>query len=253
MRKNNKDNSMMYSLKEHKQKIISNIQDFLNYKRTNSIDFGSRLMHDFQVIDFVGSQEDDSLMVKFEGYEGMPHSNHYWVEKVELEAFLNGKKLIGVNLIVDKFYQENNCIVLDVNLMKNGVKKTTIYDAEKLKGIKINYLGKIYKSYDVQVQLEKDTTIDKVIRVFVFELSSAESYINNHTVVQNKIEIKNGITFEDFESQEQFVRKFDALEAIRLERKAVSNEFKAWFLLNMEFRMDAPVAKAILDKLKEIV
>ena len=106
---------------------------------------------------------------------------------------------------------------------------------------------------------ELDRKVGLVVRTFFEDVEVKKLYsvakktitAIPYSIPSNKI--KNGITFEDFESQEQFVRKFDALEAVRLERKAVANEFKAWFLLNMEFRMDEPVAKAILDKLKEIV
>lgn len=248
-----KDNNLMYSLSEHREKIITNIQDFLNYKRTNTIDFGSRLMNVFKVVDFSGAQLDENLFVKFEGYDSNPQSNHYWVSKKELDSFLSGKKSIGVNLTVDRFYNENGYSIIEVNLIKNGFKKMYLKDAEKFRGIQINYNGKIYKSYDVQVSLVKDNLVGKIIRIFVIEPSSGESYINKHTVVQNKVEIKNGITFEDFDNQEQFVRKFDALEAVRMERKNIVSELKAWFSLNMSEKVDDDFSVAFIGKLNEII
>lgn len=246
-------NTDMYSLAQHKEKIMSDIQDFLNYKRTNSIDFGTRLLDDFKVVNF-RTDNGDSLFVEFEGYEKIPHSNHYWVQKKELQDFLAGNNRMGVNLFVDNAFVENNCTIFEVNLIKNGFKKMTIHDAQKLKGIQINYNNKLYKSYDVQVKLIKDTEIDKVIRVFVIEPTSAEYFLNHNTVVKNSIiQIKNGITFEDENSKETFVKKEIALEAVKLERKSVTNEFKAWFMLNMADKVDGHVSDAVLQKLKEIV
>ncbi len=242
----------MYSLKEHKEKIITDIQDFLKHKRTNTIDFGNRLMSDFKVIGFTGDATDESLLVKFEGYDEKPHANHIWVNKKELENFLNGDRKIGVNLLIDNFFVENNCLVLEINLIKNGIKTPTVNAAEKFRGININNSGKLYKSYDVQVSEEKDS-INKVIRVFVLEPSSSESYIDKHTVVQNKVEIKNGITFEDFYNQDKFVRKFDALEAVRMERRSIAEEMTAWFRLNMLDKVDDNIASAFYKKIKEIV
>lgn len=247
------ENNAKHSKKEQKEKIISNIQDFLNYKRTNSIDFGSRLLKEFKVVDFSGGPQDENLMVKFEEYDSAPHSNHYWVSKRELEDFLNGNKDIGAKVFVDNIYTENNHSIIEVNLLKNGLKKPTINDAEKLKGINIVHKNILYKSYDVQVAVSDGNFIQHVVKVFVFEPISSEIYINKHTVVQNKIEIKNGITFEDFNTQEQFVRKFDALEAIRLERKSISDELRAWCLLNMSNRVDDAVLNAFLKKIKEII
>jgi len=244
---------MFNPTKENRPKIIKDLQDFLNYKRTNTKDFGNRLLKDFNVVDFSGTQEENKLFVQFENYEKSPQSNHYWVEKKELDDFLNGNRPLGVNLLVDKFSNENDCLILEVNLMKNGFKKTTIQDAERLKGININYGGKLYKSYDVQVNVETDNIIDKIIRIFVFEPSSAESYIEKNTVVQNKVEIKNGITFEDFYNQDRFVRKFDALEAVRMERKSISNELRAWFMLNMADKVTGEFSEAFLKKIKEII
>jgi hypothetical protein len=247
-----KKNNVYYSLPQNREKIIADLQDFLNHKRANSIDYGTRLLEPFTVVGFTHS--DDSLMAQFEGHEKLPQSNHYWVGKSELEQFLLGIKTTGVNLIVDNLYTENSCIVMDVNLMKNGFKKMTIYDAQKLKGIQINHDRKIYKSYDVQVQLSKDINIDKLVKVFVLEPSSAEAYINKHTVVQNnKIQLQNGITFEDANSKETYVKKSDALEAVRMERKTVSDELRAWFILNMANKVEAPFSDAFLKKLKEIV
>lgn len=247
-----KDSSMMYSLKEHREKIITNIQDFLIYKRTNTIDFGNRLMSDFKVIGFSGAASDESLFVQFEGYNEKPHSNHIWVNKKDLEKFLNGDRKIGVNLLVDNFFVESNCLVFEINLIKNGIKIPTINFAKKFRGININYKDKIYKSYDVQVNEEKDS-INKVIRVFVLEPLSSESYIDKYTVIQNKVEIKNGITFEDFGNQDKFIRKFDALEAIRIERRSISNEITAWFRLNMLDKVDDNIASAFYEKIKEII
>lgn len=247
-----KNNQMMYSLKEHREKIITDIQDFLKHKRTNTIDFGNRLMTDFKVSGFSGTAEDESLLVQFEGYEEKPHANHIWVNKKELEKFLNGDKKIGVNLLIDNFFVENNCLVFEINLIKNGIKSPTLNAAEKFRGININNQGKVYKSYDVQVTEEKDS-INKVIRVFVLEPSSSESYIEKHTVIQNKVEIKNGITFEDFHNQDKFVRKFDALEAIRMERRSIAEEMTAWFRLNMLDKVDDNIAAAFYKKIKEII
>ena len=249
MRKSSQN--LKYVLPQHKERVIAEIQDFLNYKRANSIDYGTRLLQPFTVVDF--SQNDDSIMAQFEGYKSLPHANHYWVSKSELAEFLLGNKIIGVKLFVDNLYVENNCLIMDVNLMKNGFKKPTIYDAQKLKGIQISYSHKLYKSYDVQVKVSDGINIEKTVRIFVFEPSSAESYINEHAVVQNnKVQLKNGITFEDT-STESYVKKSEALEAIRMERKTVKDELKAWFMLNMGDKMPEPVANEFLRKLNEIV
>lgn len=249
MRQSNADT---LSLQEQKGKVISNIQDFLNYKRKNSIDFGIRLLKNFKVVNFSAGPKDENLMIHFEGYESVPHSNHYWVSKKELESFLNGKKETGVKLFVDCSYCEDDKYVLEVNLMKNGFKKPKVTDAERLRGINIIYQDKIYKSYDVKVVKNGDL-IESIIKVFVFEPNYSEKYIDTHTVVQNRIEIKNGITFEDFHTQEEFVRKFDALEAVRLERRSIIDEMTAWCMLNMTDKVEDSVLQAFLKKMKEII
>jgi hypothetical protein len=252
MRPNNSANSQ-YTLAEHKQKIISDLNSFLNYKRANSIDFGSRLLKDFKVIGFKYQPDRDSIFVEFEGYDVTPHANHYWVSIKELESFTSGSKNIGVNLFVDRSYSEQGHIILEVNMVKNGFKKMTIYDAEKLKGIFIKYDNRIFKSYDVQVSVKSDMYIDKLIRIFVIEPNSSEDFINKNTVTQNRIHIKNGITFEDFHTQENFVRKFDALEAVRIERRTVIDELRSWYSLNIDGKVDAQYSEAFYKKLKEIL
>ena len=67
------------------------------------------------------------------------------------------------------------------------------------------------------------------------------------------MQLKNGITFEDANSKETFVKKSDALEAIRMERKTVTDELRAWFMLNMADKVEEPFSNAFLKKLKEIV
>lgn len=246
-------NNASYSQEERK-KIISDLQNFLNYKRTNSIDFGSRLLKDFTVSGFKWNATDESLFVELDGYILNPHSNHYWVNRNELESFLKGNNPIGTKLMIDSVYQEKDYVIFDVNMIKNGFKKSIIQDAEKLKGINIIHDSKLYKSYDVQVKLVEDLEIEKVVRVFAFEPISAESFINKNTVFHSKkISLKSGIIFEDSDSQEEVIKKSDALEAIRMERKTVSNELRAWYLLNMADKVDEQFSKAFLQKLKEIL
>lgn len=247
------NNIPMYSLEEHKKKILSDLQDFLNYKRTNSLDFGSRLLKPFVVESCSSGRKDENIMVKFKGYDELPHANHYWVNKKELDEFLNGKKELGVALMIDHAYEDGEQIIFEINLIKNGIKKPHLVDAQKIRGLNIKHNGRIFKCYDVNVSINEDFSIDKAVRAYVLESSSAESYINRNTVRQNKVEIKNGITFEDFDTQEEFVRKFEALEAIRLERKDVVNELRAWVVLNMTDKVEKSVLNSFLKKLSEIV
>jgi len=247
-----KENNLMYTLTEHKQKMLSNLQDFLDYKRMNSINFATRLLQDFKVVNFRSQPSDESFFVEFEGYEKFPQTNHYWVSKSEFEEFMSGKKQIGVEINIDGLYVEDGYTIIEINLIKNGFKKPTIIDANKLKGIKVKYKNNIYKSYEVQVVVSDGIYIDKIVRLFVFEQSSAESYINKHTVYQNKIEIKNGITFEDFDKQENFVRTLDAMEAVKMERDSVISEIRSWFLLNVSSEVSEQFSNSFLKKLNEI-
>lgn len=248
-----KESISMYSLEDHKKKFIADLQDFLNYKRTNSLDFGSRLLRPFIVESSTSNRKDENIMVKFQDYDTLPHNNHYWVNKKELDDFLNGKKELGVSLNLDNVYEENGLLIFEINLMRNGIKKPSFIDAQKIRGLNIKHNNKIFKCHDVQVSFRDDNSIDKIVKAFVVESFSAEMYINKYTVVQNKIEIKNGITFEDFDTQEEFVRKFEALEAVRLERKNVVNEMKSWVFLNMTNKVEEGVLEAFLKKLSEIV
>lgn len=249
---NQQNDLIKYSLPNYKDKIISNLQEFLNYKRANSIDFGTRLLHKFKVKDFSLKKNDESFFVEFEESNEEKHANHYWVQKKDLEVFMSGNKEIGVKLFVDSVYKEDKFLIFQINLSKNGFKKPTISEAQKLRGLNIKYNNEIYKSYDVQVSIEKDNYIDKNVRVFVHEQSSAEHYLNNHTVLQNKVEIKNGITFEDFDKQEFFVRKLDAIEAVRMEKKSVITELQSWFMLNLANKLDEDITKEFLKKMNEI-
>lgn len=79
-----------------------------------------------------------------------------------------------------------------------------------------------------------------------------EEFIDNHTVFQNKVEIKNGITFEDFDKQENFVRKLDALDAIKMERNAIIKELRSWFFINQFHKVNEKFAESFLKKLDEI-
>lgn len=245
-----KGNNSMNSLSQNREKLISNIQDFLNYKRTNTTNFGSRLLYDFKVVNLVNNT--DSIMVEFEKNEDCHHANHYWIDKKEFEDFMSGKKNIGINLIVDNFFNEGGCDVFQINLIKYGFKKMTIHDAKRFKGIQILHNGQIYKSFEVQVVLLDGIYIDKIIKLFVLNSSSAEIHINNHTVLQNKVEIKNGITFEDFDKQEDFVRKLDALDAIKIERQSVISELKSWFFINKFNSVNEKFTESFLKKMDEI-
>ena len=241
----------IYSLKEYKEKIISDLQEFLIYKRTTTVDFGHRLMKPFKVIDFSRDPAMESLLVNFEGYATLPQAEHYWVDKKEFENFVSGNKKPGATLFIDKEYHEDGKLIFEINLIKNQFKKPTVYDAEKLNGLTISHNGNLYKSYDVQVKLKDGIQIEKLVRVFVFESTSAETFILKNTVARNKIEINGNIKFESNETEE-FVTKADALKAIKLERESLAQELKSWFALSMFDRVDEKTAALFLKKLNEI-
>ena len=244
---------MANSISEQKGRVLQELQDFLQYKRTHTIDFGKRLLKDFKVTNFV-DKDKDNYFIELAGYETHSHENHYWIDKKEFVRFISGAKTTGLNLMIESSSEENNKTFFEINMIKIGFKKPTIDDAERLKGILINHMSKVYKSYDVQVMIDNDRFIDKIVRVFVQEptVSVAEAFVKKNIILQNKkSELSSGMFFEDFTKKEEYVKKEDALTAIALERESVKKELTNWFLLNVKEHVNEPVSNIILSKLKE--
>ncbi len=244
---------MAYQSTTQRERLLKELQDFLLYKRTHTIDFGKRLLKNFKVVNFI-DKDKDNYFIELEGYNTQPHENHYWVDKKEFARFISGDKTTGINLMVEGISEENNKTFFEINMIKAGFKKPTIDDAERLKGILINHMSKVYKSYDVQVMVENDRFIDKIARVFVQETTAtlAESFIKKNIILQNKkSELSSGMFFEDFTKKEEYVKKEDALTAIELERESVKSELTNWFLLNIKEHVTPQVSNVILSKLRE--
>ena len=189
------------TVEEYNAKTIESLQGFLKYKKETSLDYGTRLLTPFKVVTFT-DKSGGNFVAYFENYDKSPVGSHYEIGRGEYNDYLRGFRRDGISLIIDRELVEDEKTIFEVNMMKNGIKKPRITDAEKFKGLKIKFNNKLYKSYDVQVETRSGSDIHKVIRVFVFEVSSAEEFIMNHTVLRNKIEMRGGIRIELQENEE---------------------------------------------------
>lgn len=232
-------NNIPLSQEEYKEKLIVDLQSFLIYKKTTSLDYGSRLLEPFVVVGM--SDNGDGIFAKFEEPPYLINVmnasrkrgiDHYWVDKKEFYNFVNGNKKLGTTLNIDKHYIDDGHIVFELRLKNNGL-KADIYDAQKLKHLIIQYNnGNLYKVFDVQVKCDNDTLIDNVVRLFVTEEESAEQFINQKIVFKDNLEATKGpgmsIILSGPNTQEEFVRKNDAIKAVNLERKNTIKEVFGW-------------------------
>jgi len=255
-----KNVNIPFSQEEYNKKIISDLQDFLVYIKTTSIHYGSRLLEPFVVENM--SDGKNGMFVEFKDSLNTKKNrgvDHYWVDKKEFNEFVNGNRKLGATLNIDKHYIDNGHIVFELRLTNNGLKKD-IHDAQKLKYLTIQYNnGNLYKVFDVQVKCDNNTAVDNIVRLFVTEEESAEQLINQKIVFKDNMEATKGpgmsIILSGPNTQEEFVRKHDALNALKLEKKNTIKEVSLWFdsLIKLEVENAEELKIKFTEKFKQDV
>lgn len=226
-----KKNSI-YKISDYNKKVIADLQDFLIYKKATSLDYGSRLLEPFVVVDMESHDNEKNILVKFENYNVKP-TEHYWVNKKEFHDFVAGDKRLGITLKIDRHFIDDGHIVFELRLTSNGLKGNSVNDVAKLKNLLIEYSnGNLYKVFDVQIKINQGTTIDNIVRLLVTEVESAGQFINKQVVFKDNMEATKGpgmtIVLSGPNTQEEFVKKNDAIKALKLERKNTIKEVSLW-------------------------
>lgn len=242
------ENNALLTLKQHEERVISDLQEFLYHKKKTSVTYGSRILEPFVVSSFEMNNNEKNILVKFEGHEIRQSHNHYWVDKNEFFEFVGGNRKMGAQLIIDNSYTDNGNIIFELRLSKNKL-TNRLDDSVRLKELIIVHNKSLYKVIDLQVRPDKHDTIEDLVRILVTEVQSAENFIANCLVFKDNMEATRGpgmtIVLSGPNTQEEFVKKGDALKAIFMERKNTLSEINEWLQNFVNLNVDNA------DKIKE--
>jgi len=241
------------------ENILKGLQDYLEFIRYNTMDFGSRLLMPFFVSHFTPYK--DRYKVCFNDNV----NDCYWVEKDEYDKFLNNKLSNNVILRTSNAFKEGESFGYYMSLSENNI-KCNLDNISILYGLRFKLNDIFYKIKDIGYQVdslsfkfylderssvqESSKIVEDKVKLYVVEDFYAEDFLYVNKFSNTSRQVKRGMGYSieiDDDHVDDFVLVSDAKTAIQLSKKeSLDNILR-------DLKNIFPIENTLSKKISEII
>jgi hypothetical protein len=200
--------------------VLKNLQNYLEYIRYNTTNFGLRLLRPFSACHYVYSQN------KYKVFFDTNLNDSYWVEQVDYDKFIQGKLTNSVMLRMGNAFTEGEKFGYYMSLTENKLEASS----EGLKflfGLRFKMNDMFYKIEDVgyknlSLPLIEEGVMDDNVKLYVIEDFYAKDFLEVNKFEDTSKFVKKGMGYSveiDDYGKEDYVLLSDAKAAIKMSKK----------------------------------
>ena len=200
--------------------VLKNLQNYLEYIRYNTTNFGLRLLRPFSACHYVYSQN------KYKVFFDTNLNDSYWVEQVDYDKFIQGKLTNSVMLRMGNAFTEGEKFGYYMSLTENKLEASP----EGLKflfGLRFKMNDMFYKIEDVgyknlSLPLIEEGVMDDNVKLYVIEDFYAKDFLEVNKFEDTSKFVKKGMGYSveiDDYGKEDYVLLSDAKAAIKMSKK----------------------------------
>lgn len=200
--------------------ILKNLQNYLEYIRYNTTNFGLRLLRPFSACHYVYSQN------KYKVFFDANLNDSYWVEQVDYDKFMQGKLSNNVMLRMGNAFTEGEKFGYYMSLTENKLEASP----EGLKflfGLRFKMNDMFYKIEDVgyknlSLPLIEDGVMDDSVKIYVVDDFHAKDFLEVNKFEDTSKFVTKGMGYSveiDDYGKDDYVLLSDAKAAIKMSKK----------------------------------
>lgn len=224
------------------EKILKELQSYLEYIRYNTTNFGLRLLRPFCVYHYVYSQN------KYKVFFDNDRKDSYWIEAGEYNKFIQGKLSNTVSLKMENAFSDGNGSGYYMSLAENKL-DSNVDALQFLYGLRLKLNDIFYKIKDVNYMSSYGFVEDRV-KIYVVEDFHAEDFLEVNKFVDTSKYVKRGMGYSieiDDNQTDEYVLLSDAKKAIEMSKKECLDN------ILRDFESVFPLENKISQKVSEIV
>lgn len=205
---------------------LNDLQRYLEYIRSNTTDFGIRLLKPFVVCQYLFIRNKYQAVFEKDNY-----NDCYWVTKAELDNFLAGKYSNKVTLKMDRPFKEEGNSGFYLSLSANSM-EPTMDNIQKLFQLRFKTNDIFYKIVDVSFQqlsmpYDEPNKIKDNVKIFTIEDCTVEDYLEVNKFVDKGMTVKKGMGYSieiDEVENNEYVSITDARTAVKMTKEIAIKE-----------------------------
>lgn len=200
--------------------VLKNLQNYLEYIRYNTTNFGLRLLRPFSACHYVYSQN------KYKIFFDTNLNDSYWVEKTDYDKFIQGKLTNNVMLRMGNAFTEGERFGYYMSLTENKLEANP-EGLRFLFGLRFKMNDIFYKIEDVGYKnlllpLIEEGVMDDNVKLYVIEDFYAKDFLEVNKFEDTSKFVKKGMGYsveiDDF-GKDDYVLLSDAKTAIKMSKK----------------------------------
>jgi hypothetical protein len=200
--------------------VLKNLQNYLEYIRYNTTNFGLRLLRPFSACHYVYSQN------KYKVFFDANLNDSYWVEKTDYDKFIQGKLTNNVMLRMGNAFTEGERFGYYMSLTENKLEANP-EGLRFLFGLRFKMNDIFYKIEDVGYKnlllpLIEEGVMDDNVKLYVIEDFYAKDFLEVNKFEDTSKFVKKGMGYsveiDDF-GKDDYVLLSDAKTAIKMSKK----------------------------------
>ena len=197
-------------------KVLKDLQSYLEYIRYNTIDFGLRLIKPFKVCRY--SVKDSKYRAIFDEHDV---NDSYWVEQSELNKFLSGGLANQIVLRTSRPFDEEGRSGFYMLLSENKL-ELDLDNIELLFGLRFKLNDIFFKIEDISYQklkmLDGEELIDDNVKIYVVKDFFAEDFLEVNKFIDTAKSVTKGMGYS-MEIQDEGTRDYVALSDAKIALK----------------------------------
>jgi hypothetical protein len=229
--------------------ILKNLQNYLEYIRYNTTNFGLRLLRPFSACHYVYSQN------KYKVFFDANLNDSYWVEQVDYDKFMQGKLSNNVMLRMGNAFTEGEKFGYYMSLTENKLEANP-EGLQFLFGLRFKLNDIFYKIEDVgyknlSIPLIEDEVVDDNVKLYVVEDFYAKDFLEVNKFEDTSKFVKKGMGYSmeiDDYGKDDYVLLSDARAAITMSKKESLDKILSD--LKSVFPMDNNISQKVIYILK---
>lgn len=230
------------------EKTLKGLQNYLEYIRYNTTNFGLRLLRPFSVYHYVYSQN------KYRVFFDNERNDSYWIEGSEYNKFLQGKLSNTVSLKMDNAFSDDSGSGYYLSLSENNF-EANVDALQFLYGLRFKLNDIFYKIKDVNYMSSYGFLEDR-IKVYVVEDFHAQDFLEVNKFVDTLRHVKKGMGYSieiDDDKTDEYVLLSDAKKAIEISKKECMENILKDFqdVFPLENKLSQKVVEVIKNRLSD--